>query len=110
MRTAFAMTLTTLLLGSLTAAPAQAASGKPDRTLNCMRSAAPYCNVSCVTIDGKVLFVYDQVTSLYITEFAAAHTLLEVARNGQSNIVSVMVGQISHCTFDGLQDPNLRTG
>ncbi len=110
MRTVLPTTLAVSVLGILAAAPVPAASGKPDRTLNCMRNAAPYCNVSCVTVDGKALFVYDQVVSLYITEFAAEHTMLEIARNGQANIISVMVGQISHCTFDGLQDPNLHTG
>jgi hypothetical protein len=89
--------------------PSEAAnqSGNPARTLNCARNQAPYCDVSCVTTDGKVLFVFDRVQAVFVTEFAAAHTLLEIQRTAPSEIVSVLIGQISHCTLNGLQDSSL---
>jgi len=82
--------------------------GKPERTLNCSRTQAPYCDVSCVTTTGQSLFVFDRVSAIYVTEFAGNHTLLEVKRTAPDEIVSVLVGDISHCTFNGLQDPTIR--
>lgn len=88
--------------------PTQAiAQGKPERSLACARSQAPLCDVSCVTVEGKALFVFDRVQAVFVTEFAGHHTLLEIQRSSPAEIVSVLVGDISHCTLNGLQDPSL---
>jgi hypothetical protein len=81
---------------------------KPERTLSCSRNQSPYCDVSCVTTAGQSLFVFDRVSTIYVTEFAGNHTLLEVKRTAPDEIVSVLVGDISHCTFNGLLDPTIR--
>lgn len=88
---------------------AQGKSDRPERTLTCDESRPGGCDVSCVTAGGTPLFVYDRVRSVLITEFAARHTLLEVQRSGAGEIVSVLIGDISHCTLNGLRDPNLAT-
>jgi hypothetical protein len=81
---------------------------KPERTLTCSRNQAPYCDVSCVTTTAQSLFVFDRVAALYVTEFAGNHTLLEIKRTAPDEILSVLVGDISHCTFNGLLDPTIR--
>jgi hypothetical protein len=83
------------------------AQGKPERSLACSRTQAPLCDVSCMTIEGKSLFVFDRVQAVFVTEFSGRHTLLEVQRASPSEIVSVLVGDISHCTLNGLRDPSL---
>jgi hypothetical protein len=52
--------------------------------------------------------VFDRVAALYVTEFAGNHTLLEIKRAAPDEILSVLVGDISHCTFNGLLDPTIR--
>jgi len=86
------------------------AQGKPERSMSCTRSQSPLCDVSCVTVEGTPLFVFDRVQAVFVSEFAGNHTLLEIPRSGPSEIVSVLVGNISHCTFNGLQDPSLSRG
>jgi len=86
------------------------AQGKPERSLTCARNNAPFCDVACVTVEGQALFVFDRVQAVFVTEFAGHHTLLEIQRSSPGEIVSVLVGDISHCTFNGLQDPSLIHG
>jgi hypothetical protein len=81
--------------------------GRPERTLSCDNAREGGCDVSCMTPSGEPLFVYSTVASVFVTEFAARHTLLEIHRASPDEIISVLVGDISHCTFNGLRDPNL---
>jgi hypothetical protein len=84
---------------------AQILGNRPERTLSCSRAS---CDVSCMTTTGQSLFVFDRVSAVYVTEFAGNHTLVEIKRTAPDEIVSVLVGDISHCTFNGLQDPTIR--
>ena len=107
----FVAVMTTMLIVSGTAVPSvsRADPGKPERSLSCTRGGEPFCDVSCVSVDGQSLFVFDHVQTVFVTEFAGHHTLLEIQRS-VGDTVSVLVGDISHCTLNGLQDPSLERG
>ncbi len=83
----------------------ESGKGRPERTLTCNPAYPGGCNVSCVTTAGEPLFVYGQVQRAFITEFAGSHTLLEIQKSG--DIISVLVGDVSYCTFEGLRDASL---
>lgn len=80
--------------------------GHPERVLTCSDTRPEGCDVSCVTTSATVLFVHGGVRNAFITEFAGSHTLLELQKT-TDEIVSVLVGDISHCTFNGMRDPAL---
>jgi hypothetical protein len=96
-------------LGSLTSSadPLNAASAltRPERTLTCNPGYPGGCKVSCVNATGQTLFVHGDVQKAFITEFAGNHTLVEIQKAG--DIISVLVGDVSHCTMEGLRDTGL---
>jgi hypothetical protein len=81
--------------------------GRPERTLECHAAQPGGCDVSCVSTSGTVLFVHGGVVRAYITEFAGNHTLLELQKAVAGDIISVLVGDISHCSLNGLRDAAL---
>jgi hypothetical protein len=110
------MRAVSIVLGILAAAGSVAPSkadadlldkGRPERTLECNSAQAGGCDVSCVSTSGTVLFVHGGVVRAYITEFAGSHTLLELQKGAAGEIVSVLVGDISHCSLNGLRDAAL---
>lgn len=102
------LTLTAVPPSSTTAQDLGAVPKKdrPERTLACSDTRPEGCDVSCVTTSGTVLFVHGGVRNAFITEFAGSHTLLELQKT-TDEIISVLVGDISHCTFNGMRDPTL---
>jgi hypothetical protein len=83
-----------------------AGPSRPERTLECHAAQPAGCDVSCVSTSGNVLFVHGGVVRAFITEFAGSHTLLELQK-GPGEIISVLVGDISHCSLNGLRDAAL---
>lgn len=97
--------LVSCVLFPSSAALAQAGGGSgATRSLVCSPEKGGKCDVSCVSPDKTVLFVYDRVESVAITEYGGRHTLLEVQRTNPSELLAVMVGDVSYCSFNGLRD------
>jgi hypothetical protein len=98
---------TAAAMTSSAAPPAGAGLGqaRPERSLTCNPAYPGGCKVSCATSTGQTLFVHGDVTRAFITDFAGNHTLLEIQKGG--DLISVLVGDVSYCTLEGLRDTAL---
>lgn len=78
------------------------------RPLNCDESRPDGCEVSCETPSGEVAFVHTGMRAVVISELEGAHALLELQYERPEDSVTLLVSDVSKCSFEGIGDTELR--
>jgi hypothetical protein len=78
-----------------------------ERTLRCEVPGANGCEFSCVGTSGTSLFVHDHLQAARVTEFGGPRALVELQNGHSDKLISLLIGDISRCTFKGLLDSTL---